>query len=97
MCATYVGTDPEIVWEVPTMRAKSAIKKLKPKTGILDDYVELEDFAAEVNRTPRTVDGWTKQANGLPFVQYGYLKLLHVPTTRDWLLGRLRQPNKRAP
>ena len=76
------------------MRAKSATKKLKP-TGILDDYVELEDFAAEVKRTPRTIDGWTKQPDGLPYVQYGYLKLLHVPTAREWLLNRMQQPNKR--
>jgi hypothetical protein len=32
---------------------------------------------------------------GLPFVRLGNRTLVHVPTAREWLLGRMQRPNPR--
>ena len=43
-----------------------------PTTRLLDDWLELEDFALnEVKRHPRTVKRWTKQPDGLPYAMLG--------------------------
>jgi hypothetical protein len=67
---------------------------MSPK--ILDDFMDLEPFAAEVDRDPRTVRRWMNQPNGLPFTRLGNRLLIHVPTARDWMLSRMRRPNPRA-
>jgi hypothetical protein len=54
--------------------------------GLLDD---------EVKRHPKTVKRWTQQPDGLPFAYLGKTPIIHVPTARDWLLGKLRRPNPR--
>lgn len=61
----------------------------------LDDFIELEEFAKEVNRHPRSVDRWTKEADGLPYTWMGNRKLIHVPTAREWLMRRMRRPAPR--
>jgi hypothetical protein len=63
---------------------------------ILDDYVEVPQLAAQVRKHPRTVLRWMDQPNGLPFVKLGNRRLVHVPTARAWLLGRMRRPNPLA-
>jgi hypothetical protein len=64
--------------------------------GLLDDWQELDDFARdEVKRHPKTVKRWTQQPDGLPFAYLGKTPIIHVPTARDWLLGKLRRPNPR--
>ena len=35
---------------------------------LLDGFVDLEPFAAEVKRDPRTVRRWMNEPDGLPFV-----------------------------
>jgi hypothetical protein len=61
--------------------------------NLLADYVDLEPFAAEVNRDPRTVRRWMRQPTGLPYTRIGNRILIHVPTARAWIFGRMRRPN----
>jgi hypothetical protein len=62
---------------------------------ILSDYTEVDVFAAEVKRSPRTVIRWMDQPNGLPFTKLGSRRLIHIPSARTWMLGRIRRPNPR--
>jgi hypothetical protein len=63
--------------------------------AFLTDYLDLEPFAAEVGRNPRTVRRWMDQPDGLPFTRLGNRVLIHIPTARDWLLSRMHRPNRR--
>jgi hypothetical protein len=63
--------------------------------NILVEYVEIEPFAAEVKRSPRTVIRWMDEPNGLPYTKLGNRRLIHIPSARAWLLGRIRRPNPR--
>lgn len=62
---------------------------------IFDDCVELDDFARDVKRHPRTVKRWTTEPDGLPFTRLGKTTWIHIPTAREWLLGRMQQANPR--
>ena len=62
---------------------------------LLDGFVDLEPFAAEVERDPRTVRRWMNQPDGLPFTRLGNRILIHIPTAREWMLSRMRRPNQR--
>lgn len=62
---------------------------------LLIDFVDLEPFAAEVNRDPRTVRRWMNEADGLPYTRIGNRILIHVPTAREWILGRMHNPAPR--
>lgn len=64
-------------------------------TSVLDDFLDLDAFAAEVDREPRTIRRWMNEPNGLPHTQIGNRILVHVPTAREWILGRMRRPNPR--
>jgi hypothetical protein len=66
------------------------------KTAVLDDYVEVEPFAKEVKRSPRTILRWMDEPNGLPYSRIGNRRLIHVPTARDWIFGRMRNRSLRA-
>jgi hypothetical protein len=58
--------------------------------NLLQDFVDLNPFAAQVGRDPRTVRRWIDQPNGLPFTRIGNRLLIHIPTAREWLLSRVR-------
>jgi hypothetical protein len=62
---------------------------------LFTDFIDLEPFAAQVGRAPRTVRRWMDQPDGLPFTRIGNRLLVHVPTAREWILGRVRQRNPR--
>jgi hypothetical protein len=64
-------------------------------TNFLDDFVDLEPFAADAGRHPRTVRRWLNQPDGLPFTRIGNRILIHVPTAREWLMKRMRKPAPR--
>jgi len=64
-------------------------------SDLLADYLDLEPFAAEVRRSTRTVRRWFDQPNGLPYTRLGSRILIHVPTARDWMFGRMRNLKKR--
>jgi hypothetical protein len=61
----------------------------------LVDYLDLEPFAAQVGRDPRTVRRWMSQPDGLPYVRLGNRLLVHIPSAREWLLSRVHRPNQR--
>jgi hypothetical protein len=65
------------------------------KLRVLDDYLDLIPFAREVDRHPRTVRRWLDQPDGLPFSRIGNRILIHVPTAREWIFGRMCRPNAR--
>jgi hypothetical protein len=62
-------------------------------SDLLKDFLDLEPFAKEVDRHPRTVRRWLDKPGGLPFTRIGNRILIHVPTARDWLMRGMR--NKR--
>ena len=64
-------------------------------TGLFADFLDLELFAKEVDRDPRTVRRWLDQPNGLPYSRIGNRILIHVPTAREWILGHMRNRNPR--
>ncbi len=66
-----------------------------PKPKLLADYLDIEPFAAEVDRDPRTVRRWMNEPDGLPYTRIGNRILVHVPTAREWIFGRMRRPNSR--
>ena len=59
---------------------------------VLDDFLDLAPFAAQVSRNVRTVRRWLNKADGLPYTRLGNRILIHVPTARDWMLSRMRRP-----
>lgn len=62
---------------------------------LLSDYLDLEPFAKQVGRNPRTVRRWLEEPDGLPYARIGNRILIHIPTARDWILGRMRGRNPR--
>ena len=64
------------------------------KTSLLSDYLDLEPFAKEVNRNPRTVRRWLNQPGGLPYTRIGNRILIHIPTAREWIFSRMRKPHR---
>jgi hypothetical protein len=64
---------------------------------LLEDFLDLDPFAAEINRHPRTVRRWLDQPNGLPYTKIGNRILIHVPTAREWIFSRMQNQKKRAP
>jgi hypothetical protein len=67
------------------------------ETNFLADYLDLEPFAKECGRDPRTVRRWLNQPDGLPFTRIGNRILIHIPSAREWLFARMRHPNRRHP
>jgi hypothetical protein len=59
-------------------------------TNLFEDMLELEPFAAEVQRTTRTVRRWLDEPNGLPYTKLGRRILIHLPTARNWLMARMQ-------
>ena len=66
-------------------------------TDFLHDFVDLEPFAADAGRHPRTVRRWMDKPGGLPYTRIGNRILIHVPTAREWLMSRIqrRDPPRR--
>jgi hypothetical protein len=68
-------------------------------TDLLADYLDLDVFAREVARHPRTVRRWLDEPNGLPYTRIGNRILIHVPTAREWMMQRMRnvkRPQRRG-
>jgi hypothetical protein len=67
-------------------------------SDLLEEYLDLEMFAKQVNRDPRTVRRWMDKPDGLPYTRIGNKILIHIPTAKAWIFGRMRKPNaRRAP
>jgi hypothetical protein len=59
-------------------------------SNLLQDFLDLDPFAKEIGRHPRTVRRWFDEPDGLPHTRIGNRILIHVPTARDWLFSRMR-------
>jgi hypothetical protein len=64
-------------------------------TELLTDFADLEPFANEIKKHPRTVRRWMNEPNGLPYTSLGNRILIHIPTAREWMLARMRHRNSR--
>jgi hypothetical protein len=62
---------------------------------LLEDFVDLDQFAEDVNRDPRSVRRWLNEPDGLPFTRMGNRILIHVPSAREWLMQRMTRRNPR--
>jgi len=65
-------------------------------SNILEDFMKLAEFAAAIKKHPRTVQRWC-QTEGLPFTRNGKEITLHVPTYRQWLMGRMSNVRHERP
>jgi hypothetical protein len=62
--------------------------------SFFQDCLPHTEFARKVvRRHPRTVVRWMSEPDGLPYTQLGKDKIIHIPSARAWLLGRMRRPN----
>jgi hypothetical protein len=67
------------------------------ENNFLADYLDLEPFAEEVDRDPRTVRRWLNEPDGLPYTRIGNRILIHIPTAREWLFSRMHHRTRRQP
>ena len=58
-------------------------------SNVLEDFLELDPFAVAIKKHPRTVKRWCK-TEGLPYTLNGKAILIHIPTYREWLMGRMK-------
>ena len=59
------------------------------KPGLLDDYIEWpNEFAAQVDKSPRTVQRWRRLGLAPPITTVASLEVVHVDDARDWLKSR---------
>jgi len=63
---------------------------------VLDGYLDVEPFAKQVDRHPRSVVRWMDQPDGLPFVKLGNRRLIHIETAKQWIFERLRKQSRRG-
>jgi len=61
--------------------------------NLLSDYSDLEPFARQFQRHPRTVRRWMDEPDGLPFTRIGNRILIHIPSASAWIFGRMKRPN----
>jgi hypothetical protein len=56
------------------------------RQSFLDGYIDLEQFAAQVGRSTRTIRHWMDRPDdALPFRQLGNRRLINLQIARDWL------------
>jgi hypothetical protein len=60
-----------------------------------EDWAEVEPFAAEVKKHPRTINRWMNGPDGLPYVRLGNKRIIHRQIFHEWLLSRMKRPNPR--
>jgi hypothetical protein len=59
---------------------------MQNRESFLDGYLDLEQFAALVGRSVRTIRYWMDAPNNaLPFRQLGNRRLINLQIARDWL------------
>lgn len=60
---------------------------------VLEDLIEVKSFAQQVHRCPRTIKRWMDETDGLPYVQLGARRLIHLPTARQWIMSKMCRSN----
>jgi hypothetical protein len=63
--------------------------------SLLTDYAEVAQIAATFGKSERTITRWMDMPDGLPFAKIGNKRLVHIPTAKDWVFGRMRRPSRR--
>jgi hypothetical protein len=60
----------------------------------LDGCVPARQFASSVGKTYRTLHNWMAAPDGLPYLQLGRDRYIHVESAREWLFShRTRRRN----
>jgi hypothetical protein len=65
------------------------------ETALLADYIDIEPFAVEMQRHPRTIRRWMNQPDGLPFTKLGKRILIRRESAKKWIAAQEHQPNQR--
>jgi hypothetical protein len=65
------------------------------EASILEGLVSVEDFAEANKTSPKTIRRRCHEPDGMPHTYWNGRLYVHVPKARDWLLGRIKQPNPR--
>jgi hypothetical protein len=60
-------------------------------SGMLDDYVDENEFAAELGLAPITLARWRKLKKGPPFTKVGRRVLYNRPSGKAWLAAQEQQ------
>jgi hypothetical protein len=67
-------------------------------SDIFTDFLPIGRFAKDVvHKHTRTVLRWMDEPDGLPYTKLGNVRLIHIPTAREWILSRMsrRNPDRR--
>jgi hypothetical protein len=64
---------------------RTSDKPTQSKFGLLDEYIDTEELAREINRHPITLIKWRRQGIGPPATYLGRRVLYHVPSAKAWL------------
>ena len=64
--------------------------------GLLSEYIDIDVFAEDVGRDPRTVRRWMNLPDGLPFVKLGNRLLIRRESAKKWIAAQERHPNSRS-
>jgi hypothetical protein len=68
---------------------------MSPREQIFADFVELNEFAADIGKHPRTIKRWQNEPDGFPIAKVGLTDYVHIPSARDWLMRKVRSRNPR--
>ena len=61
----------------------------------LAGHHSVDDLAKALKKTPRTIERWMAQADGLPSVKIGAKRYIPDDAWKEWLRSRLVKPNPR--
>ncbi len=65
--------------------------------NFLEGCVPAGQFASRLKKTYRTLHRWMSEPDGLPYLQLGRDRYIHIETAREWLFRRMRRPNQTRP
>ncbi len=64
--------------------------------GVLDDFIEKRDLAAQLGNSARTLDRWETRRLGPPRIKVGKKILYRKQSVIEWLASRERKEHKRC-
>ena len=65
-------------------------------TPLLADYMTPEQLAAELNKSPRTIDRWARLRIGPPRTVIGKKPYYRREAVREWMLSKEREQVRAA-
>ncbi len=60
------------------------------RDGLLDDYMSVEELAAEYHKHPRTIQRWIRLGEAPPKTPFGRGWIFHRKSAKKWLAERER-------